>query len=273
MKLGWPIAVVAAIGGAMYGCTLFTELDGFDCGADGCHDAGSDVASDGAGATDAGAEAGRCPEGRGAAMVVAGTFCIDSTETTTKQYSEFVGEAFTFDAGPLPPQCANVTSHVPRCHYEPGSKPNRPVRCVSWCDALVYCRWAGKRLCGRIGGGSLTPDQSVDPGVSQWMAACTRLGQQAHAYGTSLDPNACPGNNVEPHDVGAFASCQGGYPGIFDLNGNVEEWEDSCSEVDGGRVCEKRGNDFAGSTGACGHSFAEDIFEANDDTGIRCCAD
>lgn len=280
MKLASPIAVVVAIAATMYGCSLFTELDGFDCGADGCQDAGTDAASapdvqpaTDAGAEDADAEAGRCPEGRGPKMIVADTFCIDSTETTNRQYSEFLDEALEFDAGPLHPVCANVTSHLPRCDYEPVSKPDRPVRCVSWCDAVVYCRWAGKRVCGRIGGGSLTPGQSVDPTVSQWMAACTRLGQKAYAYGATLDPNACPGDGVEPHDVGAFATCEGGYPGIFDMNGNVEEWEDSCRDVDGGRVCEKRGNDYGGSSGACAQSFPEDVFEANPDTGIRCCAD
>lgn len=57
------------------------------------------------------------------------------------------------------------------------------------------------------------------------------------------------------------------------MNGNVEEWEDSCRPVDGGVACEKRGNDYQGSSSACEHSFGENVFEANDDTGIRCCAD
>jgi formylglycine-generating enzyme required for sulfatase activity len=105
------------------------------------------------------------------------------------------------------------------------------------------------------------------------MAACTRLGQRAHAYGTSFDASACPGDNVAPHDVGSVATCQGGYDGLFDMNGNVEEWEDACTDVDGGRVCEKRGNDYQTAAGACNASFGEGIFEANIDTGIRCCAD
>lgn len=88
------LAASAVAGGRV----LFTELDGFDCGADGCADAstpeaastdgpiaaGASTATSWNGGTDAAveAEAGRRPEGCGPKMIVAGTFCIDPNETT-----------------------------------------------------------------------------------------------------------------------------------------------------------------------------------------------
>jgi formylglycine-generating enzyme len=280
------VALVVAAFGVTYGCALFTDLQGFDCGADGCQDAGSDgSASDGSvgpdapaaidgGGGDADAGAGRCPEGRGPNMIVAGAFCIDSTETTNAQYEKFLDQAATFDAGPPPPVCAGENGHLPGCGYDPLGKPNSPVRCVSWCDAWTFCKWSGKRLCGRIGGGSLTPFESRDATKSQWMAACTRLGQRAYAYGPTVDYTKCPETGTgSPHDVGAAAGCEGGYPGLFDMNGNLEEWEDSCQTLDGGIFCEKRGNDFQTGAGSCDTSYGEHVSEANLDTGIRCCAD
>jgi formylglycine-generating enzyme len=279
------IASISAVAATLAGCALFTDLRGFDCGADGCQDAGVDSLAttdvtpmpDARTVTDAGGadvDAGRCPEGRGPKMIVAGSFCIDSTEVTNEQYSAFVDDVSAFDAGPRPAICAFTTNRFPGCEYDPANKGNRPVRCIAWCQAWLFCKWAGKRLCGKIGGGSIVADQSsIDPTISEWMAACTRNGQRAYAYGTVLDSTKCPGDGLQPHDVGAIATCEGGYEGLFDMNGNVEEWEDACRPVDGGVICEKRGNDYASGNGACNQSFPEDVFEANGDTGFRCCAD
>lgn len=289
MTRAWAIGSICAAGvaTAIAGCALFTDLEGFDCGADGCQDAGSssdtspttdatttDVQpTTDAGTSDADAEAGRCPEGRGPKMIVAGTFCIDSTEVTIAQYAAFVDDVAKFDAGPPPEICSSSANRLPGCDYDPQGKPGFPVRCVSWCQAWSFCKWSGKRLCGKIGGGSLGNQSSTDPAISEWMAACTRNGQQAYAYGTVSDPTKCPGDNIQPHVAGGIATCQGGYPGLFDMNGNVEEWEDACRPLDGGLICEKRGNDFASGNGKCDQAFGESVFEDNPDTGIRCCAD
>jgi hypothetical protein len=32
---------------------------------------------------------------------------------------------------------------------------NFPITNVDWCDAYAYCAGIGKRLCGKIGGGTL----------------------------------------------------------------------------------------------------------------------
>jgi sulfatase modifying factor 1 len=285
MTRAWAIGSFggACIAFALVGCALFTDLQGFDCGADGCQDAGTDAAIDDRAATpdvapsdagDGGPEAGRCPEGRGPKMIVATSFCIDSTEVTGAQYEKFLEQALVFDAGPKPAICATDNTPLPGCGYDPIAQPNQPVRCISWCDAWAFCKWSGKRLCGRVGGGSLTPSESRDPSKSEWTAACSRFGQRAYAYGPTLDTTKCPASGKDaPNDVAASPGCEGGYPGLFDMNGNLEEWEDACQPADGGVSCQKRGNDYATSTGDCDMSFDEDVFEANADTGIRCCAD
>src|SRR5262249_40663852 len=110
---------------------------------------------------------------------------------------------------------------------------DRPVHAVDWCDAFAYCAWAGKRLCGRIAGGSVDPTFGTDlASESEWYNACSRGGQHAYPYGDTYDPRACNGleygAGTGPQlPVGSLSSCTGGFAGLFDMSGNVSEWEDS----------------------------------------------
>jgi hypothetical protein len=64
---------------------------------------------------------------------------------------------------------------------------------------------------------------------------------------------------------------------VFDLNGNVFEWEDSCAGVAGvGDQCRVRGGSFLGGTsqalGRCDDKRTDDRAANNQpDYGIRCC--
>jgi formylglycine-generating enzyme required for sulfatase activity len=147
---------------------------------------------------------------------------------------------------------------------------------TDWCDALAFCTWAGKRLCGNVadGGGLLSGDESIDPLKDEWMIACTRLGTRDYPYGPNYQPGACNDTSVDASaavDVGSFPGCQGGYPGIFDMGGNVTEWENACEDTDGGRVCKNRGGSWV-ADGHCGYSSSDDWTGTSSDWGVRCCA-
>jgi len=180
-----------------------------------------------------------------------GSFQIDATEVTNAAYQAFL------DTGPSTDgQRAECTWNQ---SYEPGVlSPNaaveaaldsacanwlvtqiglgnqtRPVGCVDWCDAVAYCDFAGKRLCGKIGGGALQfstngAANSTDPSSSQWLNACSHGGERDYPYGETYTAGACADDGIGVVDVGTLSGCSGGYAGLFDMSGNVAEWEDAC---------------------------------------------
>ena len=114
--------------------------------------------------------------------------------------------------------------------YMPFNTPSWPVACVDWCDATAFCTAAGKHLCGRIGGGSLTPAEGNDAAESEWYRACSDAGANDYPYGDFYQGQTCNGLNSPtsgPVNVGFYSSCVNGL-GVKDLSGNVREWEDAC---------------------------------------------
>ena len=79
-----------------------------------------------------------------------------------------------------------------------------------------------------------------------------------------------PSPSVEPAGT---PSCQGGYPGLFDMSGNAAEWEDACDDFAGCRV---RGGGFSDKKAqdlACAADRVELRMFKADDVGFRCCSD
>jgi formylglycine-generating enzyme required for sulfatase activity len=302
-RVGIAVGTVLLFGGAA-ACSLVFDASALSAGStmdgDGSPQSGGD--GDGplpeAGATADGApigdEAGggggdggattdaACPGDRGPVMVRVGTFCIDSTEVTNAQYAAFL--AGTAGAPPTQPSyCAWNASLRPVAGWPyPSGDDAKPVTSVDWCDAHAFCAWAGKRLCGRPGGGPADPTRYASPAESQWDYACTHAGDGQHAwpYGNLPQSTAC---NTADRDAGvvvpvaSFGGCVGGFPGIFDMSGNAEEWEDSCTAYtpDAADSCRMRGGapDDPASAASCTFSnmharnFTENV------KGFRCCAD
>lgn len=178
------------------------------------------------------------------------TYYIDSTEVSQAAYEVFLQSGPKAD--PSLEHCASKTSFAPghvkkdnysddhpegcrpdNTHYDPVANGDLPVVCVDWCDAVAYCRWAGKRLCGRIGGGAIHWSENGDfqnANASQWFNACSNGGTTPFPYGTEWVTGACnagPG----PAPVGQTPACHGAAPpldSVFDMSGNVAEWEDNC---------------------------------------------
>ena len=280
--------------------------------------AGGGAGGAGTAGANAGAKPHECPKGLpGPALVEVkgpdGTpYCIDKTEVTQAHYAEFL-KAKAGDVSGQVPECdgerwdpqmeePETVGRCPYALYDPAKFPTRPMLCTSWCMARGYCEWAGKRLCRRIGGGTITTiDESgaKDP-QGEWYNACSQGGKTVYPYGDTWDPDKCAttGNQaVKPlldPNLGAaldasnpaIAACHGTeppYDQILHMSGNVTEWEDACFAspfhpppgVD--ILCRIRGGATLSQDEQkslqCGADGYTSIRVQHAVVGIRCCAD
>jgi formylglycine-generating enzyme required for sulfatase activity len=222
----------------------------------------------------------RCPQGRGPDMVYVDAknslpaFCIDSSEVNAGQYRAFIA-----DGAPLAKDA--------RCKWNTGAdgpstdvSDRLPATDVDWCDAQSFCQWSSKKLCGKADG---TPSSFIGGAPDNaWILACSAHGQKLYPYGARFNESACNiGGNLEP--VLTRSACLGGYPGIYDMGGNAEEWLDSCNATDGGASSALCTTTFAlaverpSATAldrVCNKAFeGQDAISAKRPTlGFRCCA-
>jgi len=283
------VAAVAGAGVALAACSLVVDTDGLASEvAEGALD-GASSAAEGATPTDAppddpretpdadaGADAfGPCVGRAGPTGIRVGTYCIDATEVTVADYKAFLAASPTEIPAP-PATCAWNTSYTPGAW--PVAGDTLPVTDVDWCDAYMYCAWAGKRLCGAIGGGPTAPFDVDDPAVDQWFAACSAGGTRRRPYGdASADAAVC---NVVPTDGGGLwnvassPACSGGYPGIYDLLGNATEWVDSCTGTAGATDdCRIRESWYGGERSAdCATTGVRGRDTHHSARGFRCCS-
>lgn len=160
---------------------------------------------------------------------------------------------------------------------------HHPQICVDWCDAYAYCESVEKRLCGRIGGGPNQYDDYDMKDLSQWYRACSDGGTNRYPYADAFDANVCRGHDYPAQlptvEVGSLTGCVTA-TGVYDLSGNVREWEDSC-DADGG--CRMRGGSFGGLSDnlRCTYAIADNREEgglgsnrayADTYVGFRCCS-
>ena len=179
-----------------------------------------------------------------------GFYCIDRAEVKNVEYQAFLA-AQTGTSGQAP-ACAFNTNYDPGttngCNqYDPVNLPKVPVACVDWCDAAAYCKWEGKHLCGKIGGGTNAPAGFADANKSAWYRACSHAGDFDFPYGNTYADMKCIGvENSAIHPVSVpDIDCEGGYAGLYDMSGNVSEWEDSCAADAGGSdACLYRGGSY-----------------------------
>ncbi|MDB4939144.1 MAG: pyoverdine responsive serine/threonine kinase [Labilithrix sp.] len=307
MRVRSTLVLAVAAATSLAACSLLVDTSGLHDGAadgdaaDGAPDSAtvddgpSDTTSDDGGtdapvAVDANAP---CPSGRGPTMVrivaTNGSFCIDTTEVTNAHWVAFLAEKETDTSGQAP-MCTWNTSFVPKNTPNPNlvvwpvaaSRSAEPIANVDWCDARAYCAWAGKRLCGRIGGG---PAAFTDPGnatTGEWMNACSAGGVRVFPYGATYKPVCNDGNHGVDAAIatGSLPDCRGGNDAVFDMSGNVEEWEDACdgtsAPID---TCQRRGGSFTDGNGGvsfrCDTPFkpAQTRNRGDIDVGVRCCAD
>jgi sulfatase modifying factor 1 len=301
------LAVLTISLAALAACGKLAGIDGLEigeckggglCAADeaGTEDAPIGPGEDGSmpdGATGFDGSGLPCTSAHGPSMVRVGTaannFCIDSSEVTVAQYREFTN-AKAGDAGGQPKMCAWNASYAAGF----GGADEIPIAGIDWCDARAYCEWAGKRLCGKHANGAFAGSVAVpdlgDFNTNEWLLACSDLGQLRYPYGGIQQPTAC---NTGENDAGrtlpvkSKTGCQGGFPGVYDMVGNLWEWFDGpclppeagVDAGDGGPAkeeCFVKGGAFlnAGVNLDCrvdGRGATRD--RRGQEIGFRCCAD
>ncbi len=216
-------------------------------------------------------------------------YSIDATEVTKGQY-----DAWLATNPPLPPStdanCGYITSYAEQGEgYTGMDADHHPVVYVDWCDAYAYCLGVDKRLCGAIGGGTVGPHGDLnDATQSQWYRACSSGGTYEYPYGDTYDQSTCDGQDywngnysaMQTVAVGSLTDCVTfvtGYSGVYDLSGDVSEWEDSCSGTASSGYCYNRGGSFSNDSKyalACAVDYdnVSNYSLADSGIGFRCCS-
>jgi hypothetical protein len=225
-----------------------------------------------------------------------GTFCIDATEVTKADYLSFwsAGQSPTIQ----PPYCQWNVNFTPSDSWPPVGplQLGEPVQYVDWCDAYAYCKWRNKSLCGNITtGDSNPPASSADGKQSQWYDACSGNGASPFPYGTAYHGDYCDGPPTPPLTDGGLpavrtvvdydkdgvfvdiplSQCAGKAFGLYDMSGDVAEWENSCDASTGAAdTCLIRGGSIASSTSDdvnCAAAVPTPRNTQSPAIGFRCC--
>ena len=256
-----------------------------------------------------------CPSTRGPAGVFIASengfpsFCIDQTEVSVGDYRAFYeGNNFPLAPTLIPPHCSwkgtaaagyRPMGHGPGGqvvdyiwgHFDTKTEENRPVQGLDWCDAATYCAWAGKRLCGSDmpANRHIDSTQTMWAHAGEWFRACAGPTGTPYPYGATFNATACNeggvGTDPDPFktaNVDMPSTCVAAWPAgnVFDLLGNVAEYEDDCVDGSGATeaqdVCHVRGGPYplSGNYNTCDYYQAAvpDLRgDKGDYNGARCC--
>jgi hypothetical protein len=133
----------------------------------------------------------------------------------------------------------------------------QPWLSLTTSQADAACTAAGKHLCTE----------------AEWQTGCGGAQHRAFPYGTSHVSGKCNDDNVNTSIVatGAYAGCEGGYTGLFDMSGNAYERTSTCDasgcRIEGGSYRSAASSTLLQCT--TGFAFGADTPDAA--IGFRCC--
>lgn len=162
--------------------------------------------------------------------------------------------------------------------------PDKPIRCVDFCDAQAFCAWEGKELCHEEDNfGIKGPFGYGQP----WFTACTNTFSTVYPWGNAASGSECnTGQTAEDcttiartcgvQRVGEYLQCVTEH-GVYDLLGNVDEWIYLCNtrisgDPDAPRGCLAKGGGYDATLESCRleRTLRSDTRLPN--LGFRCCA-
>jgi formylglycine-generating enzyme required for sulfatase activity/WD40 repeat protein len=130
-------------------------------------------------------------------------YWIGKYPVTNKQYQVFV----------------NAVGYKQPEHWKnngiPPGKEDHPVVCVSWEDAVAFCKWASK-VSGR---------QVRLPSESEWEKAARGIDSRTYPWGNNIDKSYANYDGSDTTRVGSYEIGKSPYA-AFDMAGNVLEWVD-----------------------------------------------
>jgi formylglycine-generating enzyme required for sulfatase activity len=213
---------------------------------------------------------------------------IDATEVTQGQYDAWLATSPPLPAG-TDADCGYVTSYAEHgTGYAGPNADHHPVVYVDWCDASQYCAGVGKNLCGLISGGATDfYTGTANASTNQWYRVCTSGDINAYPYGNTYQASTCDGydywgantSTATTLAVGSLNGCVTsaiGYAGIYDLSGNVSEWQYSCNTSGPMASCKVQGGSFSNATNSsaltCSGATGNFRNAAYSYIGFRCCS-
>lgn len=210
-------------------------------------------------------------------------YCIDSLETTFAEYQEFID--FTASSSPSQPNTCSWNTDFTWPNWVKSTPNTLPVGGIDWCDAWAYCAFRGKRLCGKVGGDALQLAGMSALQInkeSEFARACSANASKLYPYGSQYVGDNCNDSggtaSTGAVPVGSSVACEGGYPGLFDLSGNAQEWINACdteNEDPTKTKCHVAGGtwNYQGNATFCAFSQANPREAVAPQNGVRCCWD
>ena len=178
-------------------------------------------------------------------------FWMMETEVTVGMFKAFVKETGYESKGNKPYGWTGSTwlEDARFSWQNPGlnQDDSHPVTCVSWDDAVAFCKWLESKTKGKV----------QLPTEAQWEYACRAGTTTAYHWGNALNGDKANCNGTYPCGTqtrGKYAgsttpagSYQANAWGLFDMSGNVYEW---CQDWYGDYPDEKVTDPTGPSTGS-----------------------